>query len=111
MSDQTEVEESWRKLLADVLIQREGDLERAMNTPLDFGEYVAWVTKRMGLTDGVSEVHRVGYPQHGYAYTACGELISGPYYRFPLSPALVRTLENCTYCNAEIGRVARKEAA
>jgi hypothetical protein len=104
-------DESWRQLLADVLIEREAAVQTCADTPLEFGAPIAWSTTLKERTNAFSPVHRVGFPQHGTPYTACVERIAGPYRWLPLSPAMIRTMDRCRACEAEIARVARERAA
>lgn len=102
--------ESWDRILREVREQKTADLLRDENTPLEFGAFICWKQGRWE-PEHFAPVHRVGYSEGAYAYTACGQIIPPPLMWLPLSPALVRSMTNCTRCNAEIGRLARENAA
>ena len=103
--------ETWRDVDAGVPAQLANDLERLEHTPLEFGAHIAWSECLMGRTNGFSDVHRVGFPQFAHAYTTCGELIPAPVRWLPLSPAMIRHMPRCKYCEAEHARLAREQAA
>ncbi len=85
-------------------------LTRDENTPLAFGAFIAWTECQFGLTNGLSELHRVGFPQHDDVYTTCGARIPEPVRWFSVSPAMVRTMGKCKFCEAEMTRIAREAA-
>jgi hypothetical protein len=101
----------WRELERQAHEQTVLDLDRLERTPLEFGAHIAWSECLLGRTNGFSPVHRVGFHQVGNAYATCGELIPPPVKWLPLSPAMVRTMMNCRYCEAECARIARGNAA
>jgi len=101
----------WQRITRDARAVALADLARDENTPLAFGQHIAWSECQFGLTNGFSEIHRVGFPQHRNNYTTCGERIPPPMRWLPLSPAMVRTMGNCKFCEAEMMRLAHEEAA
>lgn len=104
-------DEIWSEIEREAHEQVQAELARDESTPLVFGAPIAWSYNARGRTDGVSEVHRVGFPQFNHAYTTCGELIPAPIRWCPLSPAVVRVMAKCQYCEAEMARVKRERAA
>ena len=100
-----------RQLEADARAEASVGLEGLEATPLEFGAHIAWSECLMGRTNGFSAVHRVGLPQFAHAYTTCGELVPAPVTWIPLSPAMIRTMPRCKFCEAEHARVARERAA
>ena len=104
-------DETWREIEQQARDQVRAELARDENTPLEFGAAIVWAFNARGRTDGISPVHRVGFPQFNRAYTTCGELVPAPILWCPLSPAMVRTMPRCVYCEAEMKRVKREKAA
>src|SRR5690348_15413967 len=84
-------DQGWRELELAARSQVKGDLEQLEATPLEFGAHICWSECFRGFTDALTEVHRVGFPNYGRAYTTCNELIPAPVRWLPLSPALIRT--------------------
>lgn len=101
----------WQRIEAEARDQVRADLDVLEQTPLQFGEPIAWSECRFGLTNGLGVVHRVGYPQHDQAYTTCGEIIPEPIRWIPLSPRLIKSLGECRYCRTECERLSREHAA
>lgn len=104
-------DEIWAEIEREALAQVRSELARDESTPLEFGAPIMWAYNARGRTDGLSPVHRVGFPQFNRAYTTCGELVPAPILWCPLSPALARTMPRCVYCEAEMARVKRERAA
>jgi hypothetical protein len=103
-------DETWQRIEREARAVAMAELERDENTPLAFGAFIAWTECQFGLTNGLSAVHRVGFPQHNDTYATCGERIPQPVRWVPLSPALVRTMGKCKFCEAEMVRIAREAA-
>jgi hypothetical protein len=101
----------WAEIESAALAQVRAELERDERTPLEFGYPIVWSECLMGRTNGMSELHRVGLPQHGHQYTTCGQLIPPPIRRVPLSPATIRVMVKCRQCEAEVVRISRERAA
>lgn len=98
-------------------------------TPLEWGAHIVWSVKtpRNGITDGMSDVHRVGYPIGDNPATTCGEMIPPAVLWVPLSPAMVRAAEvrvptkdteedkmhlmACRFCKAEHARQLQERVA
>jgi hypothetical protein len=104
-------DERWLEIEREAHAQAVAELETREGTPLVFGHHIAWVDCRFGRTDGLSAVHRVGFPNGHYAFTGCGEVIPDPVRWMVLCPALIRTLSSCRFCEAEMVRAARENAA
>lgn len=102
---------SWDRIEAEAREQKSAEYGERRQTPLEFGAHIVWSEYQANQTNGFSEVHRVGFPQFGQAYATCGELIPGPLTWFPLTPALVRVMDRCKYCEAEMARIIREQAA
>lgn len=95
-------------------IQRDAKTEASVQETPAYGEYIVWAitAPRSGITDELSEVHRVGTPQKNDLYTTCGAPIPAPVMWFPLTPAIARTMEkHCRFCEAEYARHLREDAA
>jgi hypothetical protein len=103
--------DTWREVEREAREQMLVALEADENTQLVFGNHIAWVDCRFGLTDSLSSVHRVGFPEGRAAVTTCGELIPAPKLRMSLTPGLIRSLGRCRYCEAEYQRAVRENAA
>jgi hypothetical protein len=103
--------ETWQRIEREAHAQVQAELEVDERTPLVFGAHIVWTGCRLGRTDSLTPVHRVGFPQVHHAFTACGELIPPPIRWSRLSPAMIRTMKRCHYCEAEILRISREEAA
>ena len=103
--------EIWARIEREAHEQVQTALDVDLKTPLAFGAAIVWTECRMGRTDGLTPIHRVGFPQVRHAFTACGELIPPPIRWSRLSPAMIRTMKHCTYCEAEIARLAREKCA
>ena len=101
----------WADIEAAALEQVRAELERDERTPLVFGSPIVWSECLMGRTNGMSQLHRVGLPQHGYEYTTCGQLIPPPIRWVPLSPATIRVAPKCKQCEAEVLRISPERAA
>ncbi len=102
MSDWREIEAAAREHALTVL-------EIDENTPLVYGAHIAWTTGIYGRTDELSPLHRVGYPIGSKPYTTCHEAIPEPIRWFILSPALLRTMPPCRFCEAEYQRSSRSD--
>ena len=103
--------EKWRQIEAEARAQVVTELEWLERTPLEFGAHVAWSECMLGRTSGLSALHRVGHPQLGYDHTSCGEVVPPAVRWLPLSPAMIRTLPRCKYCEAEHARILTEQAA
>ena len=105
--------DEWTAIEREARDQVRAELIAEENTPLAFGQHVAWTTGRHGLTDDVSLLHRVGGQEGSSAVAICGDVIPPPICWMPLGSGLVRTLERCRYCEAEYKRTleANREAA
>lgn len=99
-----DIEQAARHYAADLLDARK-------QVPLEYGEHIAWgVVGFGGTTADLSPVHRVGVPQNGEPYTTCGEAIPDPIWWMTLSPALIRTMPTCRFCQAEYLRYLETQA-
>ncbi len=103
--------ETWQRIEEEARAQIQAELDVDEVTPLEFGKPIVWSSCVMGRTNGISDVHRVGFPQVGHAFTACGELIPAPIRWVRASAAVIRTMGKCHYCEAELIRIARRNAA
>ena len=103
--------EAWQQVDAEVRQQLASDIERLESTPLEVGAHIAWSECMLGRTSGLSALHRVGHPQLGYDHTSCGEVVPPAVRWLPLSPAMIRTLPRCKYCEAEHARILTEQAA
>ncbi len=101
----------WEQLEREAREQVQAELDVDEVTPLEFGAAIVWSSCVMGRTNGLSEVHRVGFPQVDHAFTACGELIPAPVRWVRASAAVIRTMSKCKYCEAELMRIAKANAA
>lgn len=101
----------WREIEREAREQNSLDVIRLESTPLEFGQHIAWTTCLLACTNGISELHRVGHPILGYDHTTCGDVIPPPVRWLPLSPAIIRTLPRCKYCEAEHVRILTERAA
>ncbi len=111
MSEGRELEPNvWLRIELEARMAALAVLENDENTPLEFGAFIAWTECMHGLTNGLSPVHHVGFPQHNTSYTTCCERIPEPVRWMSLSPALVRTMGKCKFCEAEMMRIAREAA-
>lgn len=104
-------EDEWRAIEREARASALTMLERDENTPLVFGAHIAWVDGMHGRTDDLSAIHRVGYPEKGKPMTTCGLEIPAPIRWFTLSPALLRTMDSCRFCEAEHQRLVRSHDA
>lgn len=110
--DRAEQDAIWRRIEREASAQAALRIQADENTPLVFGDYIAWVhCAQHALTDALSSVHRVGYPIKDDPYTTCGEAIPAPARWFTLSPRLVQTMPPCRFCEAEYARCQRENAA
>jgi hypothetical protein len=103
--------ERWATIEREALEQVRAELAVAEVTPLEFGAHLVWTECLFGRTNGLSPVHRVGFPQFDRVYTTCGDVIPEPIRWVPLSPAMVRTMARCKFCEAEYQRVLMERAA
>lgn len=104
----------WLDIEREAKDQVTDELKRLEETPLVFGDPIAWAEYRYARTDGLSEVHHVGVPKGkdgSEPYTTCEIPIPPPIAWLPLSPAMIRTMPRCRYCHIEHARVAREQAA
>lgn len=101
----------WLRIEAEAREQVAAEVEALTDTPLEYGHHIAWVDCRYARTEGISDVHRVGFPQKHEPYTSCGEQIPHPTRWLSLSPAMIRTMVPCRFCAAEQMRHAREDAA
>lgn len=94
--------ESWERITREAAAQNRAALIELGQTPLALDQQIAWaVTARVGkATDHLSSVHRVGLPKGNAAYTTCGVPIPDPVLWLALTPALVRALLPCGFCEA-----------
>jgi hypothetical protein len=104
-------DQEWLQLEIAAREQAVADSEAMRAAPLAYGQPIAWNRMRRGETVGLTEIHRVGDAPRDIPFTACGFSIPLPDRWFPLSPAMIRTMAKCKYCEAEVARVAREKAA
>lgn len=103
--------DAWLRVDLEARVVARAALEHDEATPLEFGAFIAWTESQFGFMNGLSVVHRVGFPQHENNYATCGEPIPAPVRWFSLSPAMVRTMRKCKFCEAEMARIERGRAA
>lgn len=103
--------DAWLRIDLEARVVALAALEHDESTPLEFGAFIAWTECQFGFTNALSVLHRVGFPQHDDQYATCGEPIPAPVRWLPLSPAIVRTMRKCQYCEAEVARIERGRAA
>ncbi len=101
----------WKRIEAAAKEQVRGELIAEEVAPLEYGRSIAWSDHRFGRTDGLSPVHRVGFPKGNDPYTSCGEAIPDALRRLALCPGLIRSLGRCRFCEAESARLAPEIAA
>lgn len=112
MSSPEERDAIWRRIEADARAQVADELTVLAETPLVYGDHIAWTTTAYkGVTDGVSPVHRVGSPIGMTPHTTCGEAIPLPALWFPLNQRLVERMPSCRFCEAEYKRLTQGIAA
>lgn len=111
MRDMSTADRGWREIERAAQNQVLAENAARIDTPLAFGDYIAWVITKNGCTDDLSKVHRVGYDIGGDPHTTCGELIPHPRLWMQLSPAFQRSLGPCRFCEAEYARATRGSAA
>jgi hypothetical protein len=105
------IDAGWDLIEQEARQQVRAELTAAENTPLVFGAVIGWTECYDGRTRGLLPLHRVGFPNGGFAFTTCGEVIPGPVRWRVLSPAIIRTAEKCRHCEAEMTRISRESAA
>lgn len=102
----------WLRIEAEAKEQGRAEIEALTRSSLEYGAHVAWVTtKRSGVVGGLSSVHRAGLPKGNVAYTTCDRPIADPALWLPLSPALIRTMSRCGFCEAAHAEHLREIAA
>lgn len=111
MTNAMEREEIWRRIEAEAREQASAELEALLQEPLVFGRHIAWAEQRFGRTDGLSPVHRVGYPIGDDPFTTCGEKIPHPICWLPLNARLIERMPNCRFCASEYQRLTKERAA
>lgn len=104
-------EAAWHELRMAARAQISADIDALVATELAFGDHVSWVEKLYALTDRIEPIHRVGFPRGNDPYTTCNIPIPHPLLWFPLSPALIRTMEPCRFCEAEYHRTGGNNVA
>lgn len=78
----------------------------------EFGGYIAWsIPGYKGITDEVSELHRVGEPIQHIAHTTCGKAIPDSLVWLSLGPGMMRGLHRCAWCESRYARAIEEEAA
>jgi hypothetical protein len=113
MSDLTALpfDAGWDLIEQEARQQVREELTAAENTPLVFGAAIGWTECYDGRTRDLLPLHRVGFPNGGYAFTTCGEVIPPPVRWRVLSPAIIRTAAKCRFCEAEAMRAKQGNAA
>lgn len=101
----------WQRIEREARSVAMAELERDETTPLAFGQHIAWMTYRHGLSDDTSLLHRVGEPEGKKVLTSCGDVIPKPICWLPLGSGLLRTLDRCRFCEAEYTRMVTSHAA
>ena len=97
--------DAFRRIEAEAREQVTAELIAEEHRPLVYGEFVAWAEYgRMGHTDDLSEVHRVGHPVKGQDMTTCSEKIPAATRRLPLGPGLLSSLRHCKFCEMMLER-------
>ena len=96
--------EDFRRIEAAAREQVAAELDIAELTPLVYGDPIAWAECKLGRTDDLSEIHRVGNPVKGEPATTCGEKIPEPARRLPLGPGLMATIRHCKFCTMMLER-------
>lgn len=101
-----------KRIEAEAREQKRAELAERTEHPPAFGTHIAWaVTARSGPTDEFSSVHRVGAPIGGDPHTTCGAAIPDPALWMPLSPALIRSMDRCGFCEAAYARLATSQSS
>lgn len=111
MSGAIERNAAWHRIETEARAQAAAEVQALTHAALVFGQYIAWATYRYGRTDGITAVHRVGFPIGHKPYTTCGEIIPSPVCWVPLTPRLVEVMPQCRFCEAEYIRLENKNAA
>lgn len=112
MPDRLELEvDVWREIERAARQHALTVLEADEKAPPVLGARIAWVDGIYGRTDALSPIHRVGYPVGDKPYTTCHEAIPAPIRWMILSPALLRTMDLCRFCEVEHQRAGRSHAA
>lgn len=107
----TEIEDVWLRIEREAREQALMVLAQDESSPLVFGAYLAWVDCIYGRTDGLSPIHRVGFPIGNKPHTTCHEAIPAPIRWMVLSPALIKSIGPCRFCEAEYQRSEKVNAA
>lgn len=110
MAETPDRDAEWRQIEREAHDHALAVLDAEEKLPLVEGAPIAWVYCRFGRTDDVSHVHRVGQPVNGEPYTACHEAIPDIIRHMILTPALIRAMEPCRFCEAEYTRGKRHAA-
>lgn len=100
--------DEWKRIEREAHEQAMKEVDVLNETPLVFGHHIAWSHTNRHETESITALHRVGYPKHGNPYTACGEPIPHPLRWFPLSPALIKHMPRCRFCENEYPRLVRE---
>ena len=107
-----ELDTGWERVLREAADQAVADREIAASMALAFGQPIAWDRKRHGETVGFTELHCVGDRRGAdVPFTACGFSIPSADRWLRLSPAMIRVMPKCRYCEAEVARVAKENVA
>lgn len=102
----------WQRIEAEADAQCRAQLDARERTSVAYGDYVAWVTTtRGGVTDGLSALHRVGLPKGNAAYTTCEQPVADPALWLSLSPAIIKTMARCGFCEQAFAQQMRGSAA
>lgn len=101
----------WREIEQAAREQVQAELVTRLDTPLVFGEHIAWAVNRFGRTDDLSPIHRVGFPVGNEPFTTCGEAIPNPVSWLVLSPRLIQSMPPCRFCESEYARAPQESAA
>lgn len=94
----------WKAIEAAAHAEAMALVELERQTAPELGSFVAWGITRdySGVIAGFTPLHRVGIPIGDKPHTTCHEAIPDPLLRMRLSPALIRTMPKCDFCNANV---------
>jgi len=115
---------SWDELEAAAQAEWRAQLDADLSDPPEFGRPIAWaVCRYKGVTDTISDVHRVGVPNGEKPYTICGMPIPDARMWVPLTPSMVDAMayrmtsddydhmRRCPFCAATSSHFLTADAA
>lgn len=115
---------TWDEIEAAAKEEWRARLEVDLATPPEFGRPIAWAVSRYkGVTDTISDLHRVGVANGDKPYTVCGMPIPDARLWLPLSPGMVEAMavrvatddhehmRRCKFCAATASHFLTEHAA